>query len=60
MNIDFPSFLFGVSMISSGIIYGHFLYRKGLKEGEYRTLDSLQLAGIIKIDEDGKVFSTKK
>lgn len=60
MFLDTSSMLFSASIIIAGIFYGQYMYSKGLEYGTDRTLDDLENAGIIRINEDGEISAGKK
>lgn len=47
--------LFSVVVIA-GSIYGHYLFKKGIKLGWDDAMYSLESAGLIQIDDNGEVL----
>jgi hypothetical protein len=60
MTLDTDSVIFTVSIIISGIIYGQYMFRQGFKYGADETIDGLENAGIIDINENGEILPKKK
>lgn len=60
MTLDTDSVIFTVSIIISGIIYGQYMFRQGFKCGTDETIDGLEHAGIIDVNENGEILPKKR
>jgi hypothetical protein len=56
IHIDLQLFKLFVAIVIAGVLYGHYVYRQGLKRGWDDLAYLLTDEGLIQIDENGEIL----
>lgn len=56
IHIDLETVKFFVLLVISGVGYGYYCYRNGLKRGWDDCAYALESSGVIEIDDDGEIL----